>query len=52
MSAAMAELGFSLLPNMCEGARLKTEPGRPLTCEEAKVKERVAMSIQFKRNKY
>ncbi|TNN59496.1 hypothetical protein EYF80_030311 [Liparis tanakae] len=34
MSAAMAELGFSLLPNMWEGARLKTDPGRPLTCRE------------------
>lgn len=31
----MAELGFSLLPNMWEGARLKTDPGRPLTCVEA-----------------
>lgn len=33
----MAELGFSLLPNMWEGARLKTDPGRPLTCVEAVV---------------
>lgn len=32
MSAAMVELGFSLLPNMWGGARLKTEPGRALTC--------------------
>lgn len=32
MSAAAAELGFSLLPNMWEGARLKTDPGIPLTC--------------------
>lgn len=31
MSAAMAELGFNLLPNMWEGAMLKTDPGKPLT---------------------
>lgn len=31
MSAAMAELGFNLLPNMWEGARLKMDPGKPLT---------------------
>lgn len=35
MSAAMVELGFSLLPNMWGGARLKTEPGRALTCVDA-----------------
>lgn len=35
MSAAIAELGFSLLPNMWEGARLKTDPDSPLTCVEA-----------------
>lgn len=37
MSAAIAEFGLSLLPNMCEGARLKTDPGRPLTCVGAEL---------------
>jgi len=42
MIAAMAELGFSLLPNMWEGARLKTDPGRPLTC-----RQRVGMKLKI-----
>lgn len=39
MSAAMVELGFSLLPNMWGGARLKTEPGRALTCGRRQTNE-------------
>lgn len=41
MSAAMAEFEFSLLPNMCEGARLKTDPDSPLTCGQMGEGERI-----------
>ena len=40
MSAAMAVFEFSLLPNMCEGARLKTDPDSPLTFGQIENREK------------
>lgn len=36
----MAEFEFSLFPNMCEEARLKTDPDSPLTCGKMDKRER------------
>lgn len=40
MSAAMAVFEFSLLPNMCDGARLKTDPESPLTYGQIEKRQR------------
>lgn len=48
MSAAMAVFEFSLLPNMCDGARLKTDPESPLTYGQIEKKTEKCMYTKLR----